>query len=595
MRSLLFAIVLGSFTFAAKTQVPVEPPPTDYQLEMHVRIPMRDGVHLNATLYKPVPAAAGTANPPLPVIFMLSPYPAANSHPSGSYFARRGYIYAFVDTRGRGDSEGVFHPLTQELEDGPDVVEWIARQPWSNGKVAMFGGSYAGGDQWQTAAQHPQHLTTIAPVASVRPGVDFPSQMEIANPYMLQWATYTSGHTLYESVFSDSTLWNNAAKRLYLAKAAFKEFDKYAGSTDTDFKTWLEHPDLDSYWQKYGLSREQVAGVSIPALVVTGARDGDQLGTLSYYADHITATDKATLEKYYVVIGPWDHPGTREPKADFGGEHFGPASLVDMLRLHREWYDYTMKNGSKPAFLQNHVAYYVDGAGAECWKYADSLAGVSRKSKTLYLDASGGAASLFRSGALADAQAGASGATFVSDPNDLSGAEENEGQPGSDVKGDGLIFHTAPFAEPTEIDGKIDLRLWLSIDTPDTDLGYELFLITPDGKAHFLDYSILRARYRNSFEHPEAIHEGKPEEYRFHPYQWFATRAPKGSQLRLILGAMNSPQAEKNYNSMKPVAEQTGADARVAHITLLQSKEYPSTLTLPLGDVGAACKASAEW
>jgi putative CocE/NonD family hydrolase len=593
--TLALLLTLSAIAVSAQESKDTKDKPTDYQLQMHVMIPMRDGVHLNATIYRPVPTAPATENPPLPVIFNLSPSPAATAHPSGNYFAQRGYIYAYVDTRGRGDSEGVFHPLTQELEDGPDVVEWFAKQPWCNGKVAMFGGSYAGGDQWQTAASHPPHLVTIAPVASVRPGVDFPVQFGVGNPYMLIWATYTSGHTLYESIFADNTVWNNAAKRLFLAKAPFNQFPTYAGSTGTDFETWLQHPDVDSYWHKYGLTREQVAGVKIPTLVVTGDQDGDEPGTLSYYADHITTTDKATLDNYYVVIGPWNHEGTREPKADFDGEHYGPASLVDVLRLHREWYDFTMKSGAKPAFLQNHVAYYVSGTGAECWKYADSLAAVSKKSETLYLDATGGATSIYHSGSLATTQDGAAGATFISDPNDLSGAEDNDGQPGAGLHGDGLIFHTAPFTEATEIDGFPELRLWLSIDTPDTDLGYELYLLTPDGKHHFLDTTILRARYRNSLGQQEAIHQNQPELYVFKPYYWFATRAPKGSQLRLIVAAINTPQVEKNYNSMKPVAEQTGADARVAHITLLQTKDHPSTLTLPLGDTSASCKASADW
>jgi putative CocE/NonD family hydrolase len=590
MRHLLLALTLGTLSAAATAQAP-----TDYQLQMHVKIPMRDGVHLNATLYTPVPTAPATKNDPLPIIFMLSPYAGDNSHPSGSYFAQRGYIYAFVDTRGRGDSEGTFHPLTQELEDGYDTVEWFAKQPFSNGKIAMFGGSYPGGDQWQTAAMHPPHLTTIVPVASVRPGVDFPAQLNIPNPYMLQWATFTNGHTLNMSVFLDQTLWSNAAKRLYLAKAAFKDFPTYAGSPDTDFQTWLSHPDVDSYWHKIGLTREQVAGVTLPTLAITGAKDGDQLGTLSFYADHITSTDKPTLDIYYLVIGPWNHPGTREPKADFDGEHFGPASLIDVLKLHRQWYDYTMKSGPKPAFLQNHVAFYVSGGGSECWKYADSLATVSKKSATYYLDATGGASALFHSGALTSTQTNATGAAFISDPNDLTGAEDSDGQPGSDLHGDGLIFHTAPFSEPTEIDGYTDLRLWLSIDAPDTDLAYQLYLITPDGKAHYLTDSILRARYRNSLEHAQPIHENQPEQYIFKTNQWFATRATKGAQLRLIVGAVNTPQSEKNYNSMKPVAEQTGADAHIAHITLLQSKDHPSTLTLPLGDPSAPCKASADW
>src|SRR5580698_6825514 len=170
--AVLFLLAVAARSASPQTAVPEKP--TDYQLEMQVKIPLRDGVRLNATLYKPSPMTGK-----LPVIFMLSPYPDATSHPSGSYFARRGYIYAYVDVRGRGDSEGTFNPLAQEANDGYDVVEWFAKQPWSNGKVAMFGGSYAGGDQWQTAATHPPHLVTIAPVASVRAGVDFPISQNI--------------------------------------------------------------------------------------------------------------------------------------------------------------------------------------------------------------------------------------------------------------------------------------------------------------------------------------------------------------------------------------------------------------------------------
>jgi uncharacterized protein len=591
MRFSVILFLLAVTVRSASPQTAVPEKLTDYQLEMQVKIPLRDGVRLNATLYKPSPMSG-----PLPVIFMLSPYPDATSHPSGSYFARRGYIYAYVDVRGRGDSEGVFNPLAQEANDGHDVVEWFAKQPWSNGKVAMFGGSYAGGDQWQTAATHPPHLVTIAPVASVRAGVDFPIYQNIPDTYSLQWLTYTTGHVLYEGVFSDGTLWSNAGKRLFLAKAPFNQWDKYSGNTGTVFQTWLKHPDFDDFWKPIAISREKIAGVNLPVLVLTGSHDGDQAGTLSYYKDHITSADPRTLENYYLVMGPWDHPGTREPKADFGGEHYGPASLIDVLRLHREWYDWTMKSGAKPAFMEKHVAYYVAGPKAECWKYADSLAAISSKSLTFYLDATGGAASIYHSGTLQPAAANAIGGSFLSDPNDLSAAEDRpQGQPGSDLHGDGLIFHSAPFAEDTEIDGRIDLRLSLSIDAPDTDLGYELHLITPDGKSHELTESYVRARYRNSLEHPEAIHENQPEEYHFDPGQWFAVRAPKGSQLRLIVSALNTLSLEKNWNSMKPVAEQSGADAHIAHIKLLQGPDHPSTLTLPLGDPSATCKASADW
>ncbi len=102
-----------------------------------LKIPMRDGVQLNATVYKPK-----DMREPLPVIFDLTPYISDASHNRGAYyFAQNGYVSVMVDIRGRGNSGGEFDPRVNESRDGYDVVEWLARQPWSNGKVAMYGGS----------------------------------------------------------------------------------------------------------------------------------------------------------------------------------------------------------------------------------------------------------------------------------------------------------------------------------------------------------------------------------------------------------------------------------------------------------------------
>ena len=126
-----------------------------------VKIPLRDAVHLNATLYKP----AGLKEL-RPCLFTLTPYIGQSYHDRGMYFAAHGYPFLTVDVRGRGNSEGVFQPLIQEAQDGYDVVEWLAQQPYCNGKISMWGGSYAGYDQWATAKEFPPHLATIVPVAS---------------------------------------------------------------------------------------------------------------------------------------------------------------------------------------------------------------------------------------------------------------------------------------------------------------------------------------------------------------------------------------------------------------------------------------------
>src|SRR5215813_6950921 len=111
-----------------------------------ITIPMRDGIHLAATLYTP-----RGQKEPAPCVFTLTPYIAQTYHERGMYFAAHGYVFAAVDVRGRGNSEGEFTPLLQEARDGHDVVEWLAQQGYCNGKVTMWGGSYAGYDQWATA------------------------------------------------------------------------------------------------------------------------------------------------------------------------------------------------------------------------------------------------------------------------------------------------------------------------------------------------------------------------------------------------------------------------------------------------------------
>ncbi len=596
IRTALFATVAATALLLAAPAIALPKPPapapaalSGLTMQMHVKIPMRDGSHLNATLYRPEGDLA-----PRPTIVMLTPYPGDTSHPSADYFARRGFNYAYVDVRGRGDSDGDFVPFERDAQDGYDMVEWLAKQPWANGQVAMFGGSYAGGDQGQVAGMLPPHLSAIAPVASVRPGIDFPMSNNMNYLYDEQWISLTSGHPFYGSVFTDGGLWNDIFTRMYRKGARFDSLDVEAGNPNATFKTWTKHPEFDAYWRGLSPTKQQIAKITIPKLVITGARDGDQQGTLSFYQDVVDNAGGKQPADYFLVIGPWDHPGTREPKPDIGDEHFGPASVIDVLRLHLEWYRHVLQDGPRPAFFEKNVAYYVSGPGAECWKFADSLAAVPSGSQTLYLNAANGGESLYHSGVLQDAQAGAAGGAWLSDPSDLRNGDHANLPPGEEIHGDGLIFHSAPFDKDTEIDGRVALNLALVIDGPDADVAYELYLITPDGKVHSLDQSTTRARYRTSLEHATLVTPGAVNDYKM-TGQWFATRAPKGSRLRLVVHSLNDPGFEKNWNSPKPVAEQTMADAHKEQIRLVQSADHASTLTLPLGDPTATCKASAGW
>ena len=105
----------------------------------------------------------------LPVIVTITPYTADSYHDRAMYFARRGFAFALVDSRGRGNSEGMWEPAPRnahEPQDGYDVVEWLVARPWSNGTVGKLGGSFAGTNQWLTAKAFPRHLATIVPAAA---------------------------------------------------------------------------------------------------------------------------------------------------------------------------------------------------------------------------------------------------------------------------------------------------------------------------------------------------------------------------------------------------------------------------------------------
>jgi putative CocE/NonD family hydrolase len=588
--SLAAALLLAFPAFAAEPESPIQSP---IALEFGIQVPMRDGVHLNATIYHP---ARQTEQ--LPVVAILTPYIADSGHDRAVALARHGYTVALVDVRGRGNSGGTFEPLAHEAQDGYDLVEWLARQPWCNGKVAMRGGSYAGAVQWAALKEKPPHLVTIVPTASPYPGVDFPFYKNIFFPYLYQWLTLTSGAANNSKLFADRELWNEKLGELYRLHRPYRELADVVGNRTTVFRKWLQHPTPDSYWNPMAPTPEQYAVIDAPILTITGAYDGDQPGALAYYRRHLRWASRSARDKHFLVIGPWDHLGTATPALETGGLTFGEASRVDMEKLHRDWFDWTLKGGPQPEFLKKRVAYYVTGPGAETWKYADTLEAVERERRTLYLSSRGGRANdVFASGRLSPEPPQPSPPDrYTYDPLDIRPAErESEASDNPftdqrfvfDLNGAGLVYHTAPFPEATEIAGQVKLSLWMSLDVPDTDFLVGLFEIRPDGSSVLLGSDMLRARYRESLETAKLVEpsvgSNKVERYDFDSFAWFARRVAKGSRLRLVVTSPNSLFFEKNYNAGGVVAAESGREARTAHVTLWHDAEHPSALEIPIG------------
>jgi uncharacterized protein len=584
------AIILGLLMcmvapIALLAQQTPTPAPAEVDMQWAVKIPMRDGVSLNATVYRPHAQAD-----PLPVIFTFTPYISDSYLDRAMYFARHGYVYALVDVRGRGNSAGTFAPFENDAKDGYDIVEWFAKQPYCNGKIAMWGGSYAGFDQWDTLKEFPPHLATIVPAAAAHAGVDFPFDSNVAPLYLMQWLSFTSGVTSNARLFGEDSFWESKWREVYRQHLPFKSLDTLVGNPSPMFQKWLAHPAVDSYLDSLAPTAADYKKIQIPILTITGTYDGDQAGAMTYYRRHMENGNVDAKARHYLVIGPWDHAGTRTPNRDVGGLQFGEASMVDLNKLHLDWYDWTMKNGPRPAFLEKRVMYYV--MGEEKWKAADTLEAAASDTLKLALDSDGTAGDIFHAGLLtAVSRAGAAADKFVYDPldtrpgeaelfNDPAGLTSQRGV--TNLFGEGVVYHSLPFEFPAEATGYAKLRVWLSMDVPDTDLEASIYEIRADGGSVLLTQALMRARYRHSLRKAEAVPPNKPELYEFANFTWFSRRLEKGSRIRLVLKCVNSIQIEKDYNSGGDVASESGKDAKTAHVIVMHDSEHASMLELPV-------------
>jgi len=581
-----------------KAEASATPPlATDYDIRWGAKIPLRDKVELNATLY--FPKTPDGSLPKTPVVFTLTPYISDSYHARAAYFASHGYVFALVDVRGRGNSAGEFEPFAQEPRDGHDVVEWLAQQPFCDGKVAMWGGSYAGFDQWATAKELPPHLATIVPAAAAHPPLDYPSLDNVGETYDMQWFTFTSGKASQQNLFGDSKFWRTKFLDAYKKHIAFGTLDSFVGNPSKNFQRILKHPTADAYYDAMVPTLEQFKKISLPILTITGQYDGDELGAMTFYRDHMANASPEARAKHFLIIGPWDHAGTRTPTDEVGGVKFGPGAIVDLNDLHRQWYDWTMKDGAKPQFLKNQVAYYLlaagnTGANGE-WKYTDNYANLIANPKTFYLNSKNGDANgVFRSGFLTEKQSSQGADEYLNDPLDTHRGEEVEGAEPKDktagidqsfalcIGKDGLVYHTDPLPKETPLVGCPKVSLWVSIDTPDTDLEADLYEIQPDGTSIALWNDIRRLRYRESLREAKVVKPGEVVKCDFDPGLFVARRLMKASRLRLVVYSPNSIFWQKNYNSSGVVADETAKDARTAHVKIYHDAQHASSVDLPL-------------
>ncbi|MEO0424188.1 MAG: CocE/NonD family hydrolase [Pseudomonadota bacterium] len=593
-------MALVATTVLAADENDVEHVPIDVRL--HQRIDAADGVSLSATVWKPAEREE------VPTVLVVTPYISDEAHGRARHYADRGYAMVSLDRRGRGDSDGEPQVFTDVGPDACAVIDWIARQPWSDGRIAMRGGSYRGMTQWMTARHCPDALLTMIPTASAYPGEDFPRVGPHGSyAYLTRWLALTHGRTGNTQLFADGEYWERKFAEAHRRYLPFAQLDSFVGAPSAQFQQWVAGLNDLPDFAHLTPTVDQYAKMTLPVLTITGHYDGDQPGALRYYREHVANAPPEAAAEHYLVIGPWDHGDTRHPTAELGTSgviEFDESSVFDMDQFNLDWLDWRLGRGGKPEFLEDRVAYYL--TGADRWVYAESLEAVSDRTRKFYLQGKAFEAyEGFRSGQLVDAPPKASTVhTIKSDPLDLSALEITEthqfdliaggeiDDPSPGYLEQTLTFHTPRLEEPMRIAGQLRLTLYLAMDTPDADLVARAWAVLPDATVRLLGTDTVRARFRSGA--PKLVEPGVIEPYVFERFFWQARELPAGAQIRLTVSPLNDPTVQKNFNSGGRLGFETAEDARVATIQLHHDAQYPSHLEVPLAAPDAEEPPSEE-
>jgi len=569
----------------------------ELSIRRRIRIPMRDGLCLNAHLCEPAQYTDSTA-----CVVSLTPYGADHLHDRGAIFVHHGLRFLVVDVCGRADSEGIFVPHARDAHDGYDVVEWVARQPFCNGRVGMYGGSYLGSAQWAAASLHPPHLKSIAPTAAPYLGVDTPMRGNIFSSYEVRWLTLVSGRTTQSKRFADEALWSQVFRVWFESGRSFRELDRIVGEPSGTFQNYLDHPEQGAYWDALNPSAEAYERIDMPILTLTGIYDGDQLGALEHYRQHMRHASAAARAKHYLVIGPWNHAGCTLPKADFDGIRIAPAGVLDLYQFHAQWCAWTLAEGTKPEFLKDAVAYYC--MGADMWRYAPSLDAVTARVEPLYLHSTENPTDVFHSGELRrEPPQESSSDCYFYDPRDTRTAELEstldhalltEQRRVNLSAGRHLVYHSAPFESDTEISGFFRLTAHLSIDRSDTDFRVSVYEIDTQGNSILLTMDQMRARYRKSLRHAELIDTQDPLCYEFNRFTFVSRFIRRSHRLRLVIGPINSIHEQRNFNGGGDVADECMSEAKAVTVELFHDTDYASVLFVPIGQGSQSCAQEVQ-
>jgi putative CocE/NonD family hydrolase len=616
VQRILWALIVGVGTLTgAWAQKPdagkYSEPKYEVKVSIGNMVSMRDGVRLSVDVYRP------DAPGKFPVILTHCPYDNLSGGTwfgpyRAKWFAQRGYVFAISDFRGRYDSEGVYDLFDgKHKTDGYDLVEWLAHQPWANGKVGMTGPSYMGWSQWWAASQVPPSLRAIAP--EVAPPDQFqngPYQHGILVSWAMDWgAGMMAGRTnqrIGEGAYGGFA--NNRAKD-YM-HTPYIDMPAVKGATNAPwFETWIrQNLSTDEYWRKIAYQgKESYSRMTVPALSITGWFDANFPGSPMNYQGMKQYGATPESRRPGLIIGPWSHGiNTRE----LVGFDYGSEAVIDLNGYICRWFDHFLKgidNG-----VTGEPPVYVFVMGVNRW-YAERDWPLPQTQWTkYYLHSRGKANSLKGDGALSTTlpsttlPSDESSDTYIYDPADPTpdpyDKEGNRTTPVrrighiegavdariAAIRDDVLIYNTPPLGEEVEVTGPIEAKLYAATSARDTDWMMRLIDVHPDGYAALLGEGVMRARCRDpknggvfSSEKLSEIEPNKVYEYTLKFWRVTGNVFKKGHRLRVEISSSYYPYYLRNLNTG---ADNIGLETRsvVATQKIYHNAQFPSHVVLPV-------------
>ena len=528
-----------------------------YRINDSIIVPMKDGAEVSVVVVE----RKETVKAKKSAILIASIY-AGTNETGAMLSASKGYVGVIANTRGKRLSSGEVKPFEYENTDVYEVIDWISKQPWSNQKVGMYGGSYNGFTQW-ASMKHKVHpaLKTIVPMVAIAPGIDYPMENNVLHNYSYSWNFYVTNTKFLDfKVSQDFNRWDTLKNTWYTSGVAFNKLDSLDGHVNKLWNVYMQHPSYDNFWKKMIPYKQEFAKINIPILTITGYYDDSQRGALYYYDQH---NKYVKNPNHYVLVGPYDHwTAQTQPQEFLRNYKLDKSALIDIrYELVYQWFDYILKGKEKPSILKDKVNFQV--MDTNTWMHKPSLSAMTNDTLTFHLsdDKTDDFYAL-------KSKSNASKIDLTVDFKDRESMNNTGYYPwplekeNINIK-DGLLFKSEPLEEDVIINGSFLGNLEFNINKKDVDYSVILYHLTPEGNYFHLSYYIGRASYAQDREHRHLLTPNKKIQVSFNNSKLISKKLQKGSRMVAVVNVNKNNNAQLNYGTGKDVNEENIKDAEV--------------------------------